>query len=219
LTRFRLCTISLYLFLFIGCHKTPHVIVGRSYFFENNIQRSGADRLEAPASHAVVEASGVFGTYFYAVKSYPALLSIDPQNHLTYVLLHDSLNALLGDFITVSGVVVDSSLKVGATARTVKSMLKVQHVSIIKPSHKFLTAAQRDYEKYWAALSGRGPKNSRLVWPASPDWRLLVNDGTQQAVVFFSAADLMYALEVNFVYNMNNEKLDKVYVDERFKGE
>jgi len=54
-----------------------------------------------------------------------------------------------------------------------------------------------------------GPKNSRLIWPASPNWRLLVDGQTDEAIVYFSAADLMYALQVNFVYNMKSEKLLK----------
>jgi len=219
LIAFKSVTIFLFLLLFAGCNNPPRIIIGVTYFNENNIRRSGADRLEALSSQSVVEARGVYESYFYAVKSYPALLSIDPQKELTYILLQDSLEMAPGDFIAVSGGVVDSALKAGITARKIKSMLKVQHASIIQPTHKFLSAAQRDYEKIYARISSQGPKNSRLIWPASPNWRLLVNERTNEAIVSFSAADLMYAVQVNFVYNMKSEKLFKVYVDEKFKGE
>ena len=219
MTDFKGVTFSLLLLLCIGCNTRPHIIVGATYFNENDIRRTGADRLEALSSQSVVEARGVYESYFYAVKSYPALLSIDPKKQLTYVLLQDSLEISPGDFIAVSGIVVDSALKAGIAAHKMKSMLKVQHISIIQPTHKFLPAAQRDYKKNYVRISTQGPKKSRLIWPASPKWRLLVNERTDEAIVYFSAADLMYALKVDFVYSIKNEKLCKVYVDEKFKGE
>ncbi len=210
-------TVLLFLLALNGCRDHPQMIFGDTYFHQQKIQRPFTNALDAQTVDAV---RGVLGMHFYAVKEYPALLSIDARKHLAFALLKDAPELVPGDFIEASGVIVDTLLRVGRAARKPVRIFKVARASVISPTHGFLVAAQRDWQTLITQLQERGRRQgSRLVWPQKPQWRLLVDEPASAVVVFFSIADLMYALDVNLVYDLHSGKLLKVYVNEWFKGE
>ena len=206
--------------LLIGCKNDPDIIFGDTYFHQNKIQKSSSNWLDGYSSQTALSIQGVYWQHFYAVHSYPAILTIHSDNHLTYTLLSAPLDIPHGDLIYIAGFVQDSLIKVGATAQKPIHMLEANKVQIIQPSHAFISAAQKDYSMLYTRLTQENRlAESKLNFPQFPNWQLLVDEQREKAVLYFSAADLMYALDVNFVYNQKNEELEQVFINEWFKGE
>ena len=212
--------VFLFLFALTGCRNRPQIIFGETYFHQQKIQRPFVNGLDNVSSQTVDNIRGVYWMHLYAVQKHPALLSIDASSHLSFVLLKDVPDLVPGDFVEVSGVIVDTLLKIGGSACKAAPILKVARATVVSPTHRYLAAAQRDWRELRTRLEKRGrQQGSKLVWPQRPEWRLLVAEPENIVVVFFSAADLMYALDVNLVYDLHSEKLFKVYMNEWFKGE
>jgi len=206
--------------LLTGCSCKLRVFYNTSYCQHHNITKGTTNSLDSIAVHSAVTLCGVYCDHFYAVQEYPALLFINAAGQTGYVLLTSSLQAAKGDFVSVAGLVVDSLLQAGVSSKAPVRMLCPGGEKVLYETHKFLAIVKRDYSRLYDKLrSEKRLPNSKLEWPDVPDWRLLVDEAAGRVILSFSAADLMYALEVDFVYPLENKKLQTIYVHEWFKGE
>ena len=206
--------------LLIGCKETPFFIFDDTYFNQNKISRSASSRLDGATIDSTINVRGVYGDHFFAVQKYPAILSLDKDGQYSFSLLADSLEISRGEFVSVFGIVADSILPVGISATKSIPMLKVNQLELIYATQNLIAAANADYIIFYNDLSSQNRQpNSKLDFPESPKWHVLVDEQRKIAILFFTASDLMYALEVNFVYSLDDATLQKVFVHEWFKGE
>ena len=125
-----------------------------------------------------------------------------------------------GDFVRVSGIVTDSVVSLGYSYTKSVNILKVQDYSIEQDTHKLLNYARIDYQTAKVQLKKQAaPAESKLVWPNEPEWQLFIDEQRSNGVLYFSTADLMYAADINFVYDLKSYNLVQVYAQEWFKGE
>jgi hypothetical protein len=100
------------------------------------------------------------------------------------------------------------------------SILNVTEVRIVKESHTVLEKAEQDYFILKNELKKNAAQpGSKLVWPDMPEWQLFYDKTRSRFIAYFSTADLMYAADVNMVYDDNHFNLVQVYAREWFKGE
>ncbi len=209
----------LFLFFSLNACKEPPVYFDQTYFQSHRISLPFTNALDEVNARSATTLSGVYGFYFYAVENVPALFRLNPQNQLQYILLSDSLDVQPGDYVQVAGSPVDSTL-VFRSYTTSVSVLDVAEVRIIKQSHKVLKKAQQDYLVQKKELKENAKQaGSKLVWPDTPEWQLFYDKERSKFIAYFSTADLMYAADVNMVYDDNHFNLVQVYAREWFKGE
>ncbi len=213
------CFIFPFFFFINSCVQQPDVFIGRTYFSTYHVYADFSNALAAPDRNDRVEWSGVYTFHPFAQKNYPALLTLY-DNRVQFLLLADSLDVQYGDFLHLSGVPQDTILPLGFSYTTVVSILNVKNIRLEKDTHVVLSCAQQDYlffQNEWrdkVRASG-----SKLIWPDYPQWQLFVDKERSNVIAFFGFADLMYAVDVNFVYDFSSYKLKEIYAHEWFKGE
>lgn len=154
--------------------------------------------------------NGVYLPFFQLSRS-PALLFLDQGKTLAYVVLNDTLEVRAGDFVLVIGAANDGA----PSAASFTS----ERVQVIHASHDLLERAAQDYGAMKEKLVKTAPSSSKLRLPERPDWLMVVDEPRGCAVAFFTAADLMFAAEINLVYDLSTGRLTAAYVDHFFKGE
>jgi hypothetical protein len=198
----------------------PTIHIGKTYFQTQKIQRAFANVLDKISPQSQQHFSGVYWPYFFAIQKFPAVQYLDDNNQLFFILLSDSLDAPLGDYITVSGVRFDTLLSLSHSYTQKAALLRVERFEIIKNTHDFLQSAQADYAAFKSQLQEQArQEGSKLIWPDQPEWQLFVDERRSKVIIYFAAADFMFALDVNLVYDLNNEDLLDIYAREWFKGE
>ncbi len=216
-----LCAVVVFLIVpgvFFSCRQTPALHPDTTYFEIYHIrafpQNALSHALEAPLPQ-----TGVFLYYFYAVKEMPALLFLNAQDQIEYVLLSDSLNVNIGDYVRLSGNVIPSSYNLGDRNQTIQ-MLKASTVELLSPSNLILQNAKNEYlQRRLPLQETTRVANSKLELPEQPEWLMVVDETRSNVIVYFTAADLMYAAEINFVYDRKRGNLTDIYGKQWFKGE
>lgn len=213
--------ILLFIFLsFHSCVKPPHIYIGQTYFQDHNIHFSYTTALAAEAVGTSVKLSGVYGYHQFAVKKYPALVCLNDHNQLQFIMLSDSIAAHPGDFIRLSGMISDTLLSLGYSFTQSFPIIKVQEFNLAKDTHLILAKAQADYSSFKDELERQSKlPESKLIWPKNPEWQLFVDEKRSMVIAYFSHADLMYALDVNIVYDLQRYDVEQIYAREWFKGE
>lgn len=208
------------MFLVYACTDIPSIHKDQTYFQAQKIKRFHTNAVDKISQQSPQHFSGVYWPYFFAIEKFPALQYLDDQNQLCFVLLSDSLDAPLGDYVTVTGARFDTLLSLGHSYTQKAAMLRVEKFKIEKITHHFLQRAQRDYVAAKDKLQEKArQEDSKLIWPNQPEWQLFVDARRSKVITYFAAADLMFALDVNLVYDLNDEELLDIYVREWFKGE
>lgn len=209
----------LLLFLY-ACVEKPTLHFGQIYMQRYKIGLPHANALDMSQSENRQAVKGVYWPHFYATKKYPAIIDLDPQNQLEFVLLSDSLDVPFGDVVRVSGAPFDTVLQLGYSYTKEVTFFRAQHFTIVHDTHNLLPLAQGAYQHYKDELKEKAAQpGSKLNWPEKPEWQLFADARRSKAVVYFSDADLMYAVDVNLVYDLQSRTLEDIYAREWFKGE
>lgn len=202
------------------CRHSPQIITHDTFFGAHHINMPPANALDGLAAQSTLDVEGVFWPHFYAVEKQPALLWINSQDRAQFVLLADSLAVPFGDYVRLSGVVTNATMPLSHTYKQRVNVLRSETVEILRDTHTFLSKAQQDYDQSRAMLKIKvAAAGSKLAWPEKPAWQLLVDKKRSTMIVYFSTADLMYAADVNFIYDLQSGTLARVYAGEWFKGE
>jgi hypothetical protein len=214
-------TYLLALLLFAGgfsCRETVSFITGTTYFEANHIRRIPANALSA-GQKGFLQFEGVYLPSF-EITNLPALLLISPENTMFYVPLNKALQSVPGEYVAVEGEVMEKS---GAASSGVEYSIAVLSVGRSQNKWKtqqFLNRASVDYLKGKVAIQQAiALPASKLRLPDSPQWLLVADVPHSRVIAFFASADLMYAAEVNLVYDLVSSRLIEVYADQWFKGE
>ncbi|MBN1561623.1 hypothetical protein JW998_15335 [candidate division KSB1 bacterium] len=211
-------------FLFLAalhsCVEEPDIHVGTTYLREQRIKWPHVNALAGTVKQDSIQVRGVYWPHLYAVRTHPALLRINASDQLEFTLLADSLDVPYGDIVRLSGVAIDSVVPLGYTYEKKVTMLRADHIRIEQSTHGLPAKAQKDYQTCRSQLQERARQpGSKLAWPQQPDWQLVLDEKRSKVIAFFGAADLMYAVDVNLVYDLPSQELKEVYAHEWFKGE
>ncbi|MBN1481997.1 hypothetical protein EH223_06700 [candidate division KSB1 bacterium] len=208
------------MFLLFACVEKPQFHIGQTYMQHHKIGLPHANALDVDQRDNQRTVQGVYWPHFYATKKYPAIVYPDLQNQLEFVLLSDSLDVPFGDVVRISGAPFDTVLELGYSYTRKVTFFRAQHFTIVHDTHTLLPLAQRAYQHYKDELKDQAAQpGSKLNWPEKPEWQLFVDERRSKAIVYFSDADLMYAVDVNLVYDLLHRTLEDIFAHEWFKGE
>lgn len=204
----------------ISCVNPPDIHIGRTFFADHNIDVAQANALDTIAQSAVVEMSGVYWFFPFAADTFPAVIRLNARDQLLFALLSDSLHIRPGDYIDITGVPFDTLLPLGFSYTQEVSMLRMQNFKLKYNTHTVLSKAQADYSAFKNELQRMAKQpGSKLIWPDEPQWQLFIDEKRSKVIAWFSEADLMYALDVNVVYDLQDYEIEDIYAREWFKGE
>ena len=216
---------KLYLFLvlisavMIFC-QVPTIFSEQTYFDKHQIDVYPQNSLANLSAETQLSQKGVFQYHFYAIKDMPALLFLNEKNQLYYLLLSDSISAKIGDYVRVSGSLQPRQLSRGTLYSHEAKTLNVSTVELLAPSNLILQDAKLEYSKRQKQLQEKiAVEGSKLKLPEQPEWVLVLDESRSNMIVYFTTADLMYAAEIDFVYNVKDGKLFEIYGKQWFKGE
>ncbi len=218
--KFFLSSVLLLSSFLISCVNPPEIHIGRTFFTDHNIGAAHANALDKVSQAALVKMSGVYWFHPFAADKHPAIIRLNAENQLQFVLLSDSLHARPGDFVEIAGAPFDTLLPLRYSYTHKVSMLRMQNFKLKYDTHTVLSKAQADYSAFKNELQRAAKQpGSKLIWPHEPQWQLFVDEKRSKAVAWFSEADLMYALDVNVVYDLQDDQIEHLYAREWFKGE
>jgi hypothetical protein len=160
----------------------------------------------------------------YAVDPYSKMGLVrrfDRREGWSYVILSDPLPLEEGTMVSVAGRIVTVERPITGTGRTSRSkLLMAEDYQILHDTGPMLKKARDEYARIRGKLQDNiSLPGSKLVLSEQPQWRVDWLKGEDALVVAAHCFDLMYAAEVQFLFSLKDERLQKVYFIEWFKGE
>lgn len=220
-TRFPLNMLLFFIFVLVMnvCKRGPQVFPRENYFARYKIQKNLSNPLDVFDIGNPQEMSGMYTLYKSGLIAVPAL-SIFQDSTLNYVFLKDSIDAEYGDYVTMWGKIDENKMRfVRGVDKQVRVIL-ADSFHVIKSTHHLLNLVNSYYLLNRKTLH-QTVKNeqSKLEFPLSPEWNFFMDINNQQCVFFIAFADLMYAADLAFVYDLKSSQLKEIFVNEWFKGE
>lgn len=201
-----------------ACRENISVVTGTTYFEANHIRRSLANALST-GHKGFFQCEGIYLPSFELTNS-PALFYLSLENTVSYVPLTKALGNAPGDYVAVDGQVVKKSASAKSGNERFVDVLAVSRPQEKWKTQQFLDRAPADYLKGKEAIQKAiALPESKLRLPDSPEWLLVADIPRSRVIAFFAAADLMYAAEINLVYDLVSSRLTTVYAHQWFKGE
>lgn len=145
----------------------------------------------------------------------------DRRRGFSHITLAGALPVEEGTLIQVRGTVVSQNREdIGFRTNGKVKRLRADDYQILYDTKPFRDTAQREYRKIRGKLQKQiALPGSRLQLSPEPNWRVDWCPGEKTFVVAAHSYDLMYAAEVQFIFNQEHEQLKSVYFQEWFKGE
>lgn len=210
----------LFLSVSISCRHSVVYHNQRTYFETHDINPYPANALATLEIHSPMQQTGVFQYHFYAIQPLPALLFLNTERQLEFVLVADSLDAAIGDVVQITGDVGADTLTRGKLYSQPVKRLQASTVQVVHPSNNLFEAARSYYREHRDSLSAWiRVQGSHLELPETPEWQLFVDEPRSHYIVSCSAADLMYAAQLALVYDLTTRRLTDIYGKQWFKGE
>ena len=160
----------------------------------------------------------------YAVEPYGQiglLRRFDRRQGWSHVALSDTIRANEGTLVAVSGRVVTVERTITGTGRVHRSLrLKPDAIEVICETGSAQEQARRTYRRFRPHLQDQiSLPGSKLVLSEEPRWRVDWIRGERTIAVVAHSFDLMYAAETQFLFSLEDQRLQRVYFMEWFKGE
>ena len=205
-----------------ACRRPYQIVFGETYFSthvgDGNRQHS---LTEGKASQSQFVVSGVYWQKRFGKHKLPVIMRCDKVAGIGYAVLAQSLAVEKGTWLRVQGTISTRSLSFGVAGTSMPiSVLEVEGMEKLGDTNPFMAIAQQEYDAIRERLQASiTPAGSKLRLPSHPHWLALVDEEFGQVIVSMRINDLMYAAEVDFVFDIRKSKLLSVYAKEWFKGE
>lgn len=165
--------------------------------------------------------------------SYQGIYTIEPYGRIgmvrrfdrregwSHVVLSDTIPVDEGALIFTSGRVITVERTITGTGRIHRSnRLMPDQIEVIHDTGPARERARRLYARIRSRLQDHiSLPGSRLVLAEEPLWRVDWLKGERSLTVTAHNSDLMYAAETQFLFSLEDERLQKIYFMEWFKGE
>lgn len=126
-----------------------------------------------------------------------------------------------GTLIEVRGEITRCEVTYKTLERTqIYNCLNPISYRIVFDTEKLKAKAQEEYCKIKESLQSKiTPRYSQLELPSYPNWEVIWCRESGDFVIRARTSDLMYAAEVDFVFDGERKQLKEVYANQWFKGE
>ena len=215
------CIFTACLFL-LACGQPYQIILGETHFTTHaGTGERQHSLIEGLLTQTQFTVNGVYWQKQIGKHQLPAILHFNQTHGIGYVVLAESLSVEKGSWIRVEGMISTRSLDFGVAGASVAfKVLEVDGVEIMGSTKPFVALAQQEYEEIRESIeTSITPAESKLALPKHPDWMALIDKELGHVIVSMRINDLMYAGEVDFVFDLKKSKLLSVYANEWFKGE
>lgn len=149
------------------------------------------------------------------------LRRFDRRQGWTHVVLSEALPVDQGTLIAVSGRVVTVERAITGTGRIHRGRrLTPDEIEVLCGTGPARELARRTYARIRLKLQEHiSLPGSKLLLAEEPRWRVDWLRGERSFVVVAHNFDLMYAAEAQFLFSLEDQRLQKVFFMEWFKGE
>ncbi|RPH98739.1 MAG: hypothetical protein EHM72_12580 [Calditrichaeota bacterium] len=213
--RFGLLIILLY---GLSCSGSIWFITDNSYWREHSIRSRPVNVLTNRNEVNFLQVEGLYHPMVTAIKM-PALFYVNEVKQLAYLPLSAELDCEYGDWIKATGRTDSRPISSAYGQQVETRIFKVESFKLIQSSHDFLPKIQADYHRQRRKIERAVRQDgSKLLLPDKPDWLMVLDAANQRIVATLSVADLLYAGQVDFVYDFD-QNLSAIYADHWFKGE
>lgn len=204
--------------LCLGCgNQTYHLHVGQSVFPSEMV--SGGSLIARSAPDQVVERIGIYCDSSVFLDEFPIVRIF--ENGRYYIPLSTKLSCPDGMLIKIRGKVIRQSVRYPVAQDSLQyNYLTPLSFEILYNTRQIIKTVSAEYrrirEKLQEAITVEG---SRLQLLPNPSWAIWFDSHKNQLIFHSHQYDLMYAADIEFVFDMRNRKILDVYARQRFKGE
>ena len=145
----------------------------------------------------------------------------DRRQGWSHVILSGAIAVREGALVAVSGRIVTVERAITGTGRIHRThRLKPDDIEVICDTGPARERARRIYARIRPRLQEHiSMPGSRLVLAEEPRWRVDWLKGERSLVVTAHNFDMMYAAETQFLFSLDDQRLERIYFMEWFKGE
>jgi len=162
------------------------------------------------------------GTYAVAPYGQVGLVrQFDRRQGWSHAILSAAIPVREGALVAVTGRIVTVERTITGTGRTIRiHQLEPTEVEVICETGPAQVRARRVYTRIRSRLQNHiSLPGSKLVLAEEPLWRVDWLKGEKAIVVAAYSFDLMYAAETQFLFSLEDQRLERIYFMEWFKGE
>ncbi|MBC8186460.1 hypothetical protein H8E88_35720 [candidate division KSB1 bacterium] len=209
--------------LFTVCSpKSYQLHINSSYFSSQKKIESQKSNIFSQANEdSTIEFSGIYSNKNLFLDKYPVFRLFDEQSGFFSIPLTDSINCQTDVLIKIKGKITP----VPHRYPMIKKVSYHKHLSAISYEElnnlkNIKKAVNQEYLEIRKTLQKKiTPKESKLQLVSTPEWILWYNKSKNILVFASHQHDLMYAADIEFIVDVETERITDVFAREWFKGE
>ncbi len=214
--------LSLFL-IFTVCSSHPYQLhLDSSYFASHiNLKNQKANISSRMNQDSTITLNGIYSNSNLFLDKYPLVRGFDKSSGFFSIPLTEKINSQTDLLLKIKGKVT----KVPQKYPLINKVSYHKHLLVIsyeelKNLKNIKKAVNQEYQKIMENLQKKiTHKGSKLQLTSKPNW-ITWYYKTEQKFIFASHQyDLMYAVDIEFVVDVETEKITDVYAREWFKGE
>ncbi len=216
-----LITLMICAFAALGCHDID-LIPGRSVYEPHRPPSMTGWGQDLGSDLKPGDRLSFQGTY--AVEPYGRIGMIrrfDRRQGWSHVILSETIPVREGALVAVTGRIVVVEQPITGTGRIHRThRLEPADTEVIYDTGPAQEQARRVYARIRPRLQDHiSLPGSRLILAEEPRWRVDWLKGERSFAVVALNFDMMYAAEAQFLFSLEDKRLQKIYFTEWFKGE